>query len=125
MLPFAPYRKPGTVSPEQGNDLAEMKASREFLWPEGVTWEATPIEGRVVTYVFAHDRLGEIGCIVIRPVADGYCNLECRYDSSGDPRVVAERKARLISLGEFITAILAERHIAKLSAAELARRRTH
>lgn len=124
MLPFAPYRKPGTVSPEQGKYLAEMKASRELLWPEGVTWEVTSPGGRVLTYVFAHDRLREIWT-VIRPFSEGSCSLECRYDGSGDPRVVAERKARLISLGEFITAILDERHRATQTAAGPGGRRTH
>ena len=101
-----------------------MKVSRDLLWPEGVTW-STSVDGRVLTYVFAHNTLGEIGRIVIRPVDGGMCSLECQYDGSADPQLVRERKARLINLGELITLIFAERHRETARTSGFSDRRTH
>jgi hypothetical protein len=79
----------------------------------------------VLTYVFAHRRLGGFGRSAIHPIADGLRILEIQYNGSDDARLAAERRAYFISLSEFTTAILAERHRATFCSEEVAKKRTH
>lgn len=101
-----------------------MKSFQQHGWPDGVTWQVS-VKGRVLTYEFAHSHLGELGRIVIRPVEKGLCHLECQYVGSGDAALVAERKAKLISLGEYITSVFAERHRQKSIDGAMPLRRVH
>lgn len=86
-----------------------MKGSRQLQWPEGVEWNLSSVDGRVLTYEFTHTRLGNLGQIVIRPVEGGLCELDCRYASDTDQNLVAERRAQLIRLGQYITSVFAQR----------------
>jgi hypothetical protein len=80
----------------------------DHLLPDEVTWRLVSQEGRVVTYGFAHETLGELGRIVIRPVYGTTCMLECQCAGGGSPETAAERRAQLIRLGEFIRKVIHE-----------------
>jgi hypothetical protein len=74
-----------------------------------VEWHLSSVDGRVVTYEFTHPRLGNFGQIVIRPIEGGQCQLDCQYAGDTDQDLVAERRAQLIRLGQYITSVFAQR----------------
>lgn len=88
-----------------------MDHSHEFLWPDGVTWRVVEMVGRALRYEFSHPSLGDLGHIVIRPIAEGsdHCKLECQCRAGGPADVAAMRRAYLISLGEYIRKVFEER----------------
>ena len=68
------------------------------------------VVGRTLTYEFAHEVLGLLGHIVIRPVTGPHWQLECQCATSGAAETLAERKATLISLGEYVRKLFEERY---------------
>jgi hypothetical protein len=89
-----------------------MDHSHDFLWPDGITWRVVPMVGRAIAYEFSHPTLGELGHIVIRPVAEGsdHCKLECQCVAGGTSDAAAMRRAYLISLGEYIRKVFEKRY---------------
>jgi len=102
-----------------------MNRCIEFPWLADLTWEVASVDGGVLTYEFRNDRLGQVGRILIRPVARGQCELECQYFGGDDLDLVTERRSQLVSIGEFIRDALAERQEEEDSLDESLRRFKH